>query len=499
MVQDVRTGAEYGAVDARLTGIDGTWVWTRSDSTGVLSGRDVSTGQTKTVQTSIPPYCGPGLQVAGRWALACGVVVDLLGVVPDRRPTAGASATWVLGDGYIASVVAGQAPELLVTDLNDSTTPNRSYGTVATESWRNNRRVIAESGAGDPRFAFVDDAEQVRVATVDWLKPAPPTTRTDKTAPTLTSATAGPRTSATQAIGFSYAFTDPNSDAEPASGVASYDVRYQQRTGLSGAYGDWKEQATTETRVTMTAAPTVDTCFQVRATDKAGNVSPWSASQCTQVDGTAPTLFHISAGDRVRTTSAVQLSFSYRDNMQTASYDVVYRTAAAGSSLGQWVFPAGWQKMRTTSVSLTVGGGTDTCFMVRARDAAGNLSAWSPSICTSLPLDDRSLSIVGSVTRATTAMGIYGTASRINKSGAGLYRTGQVGNRIAVLALTGPGQGAVDVYHAGYKLGRISLAAPSWSRKVFYLPATPYRSGTVSIVSVSPAYAWIDGFTALRY
>ncbi|MEV0286307.1 hypothetical protein AB0H36_19520 [Kribbella sp. NPDC050820] len=505
VLQDARTGEPVDAVvkDRSKTAIDGTWVWTGPDSTGILSGKDTSTGRTKTVQATVPQSCAPGagLQVAGRWATYCGVVVDLLGVVPDRTLTVGAGWSRVLGDGFVAALVisVGNPPELVVTDLNDPDLPHRSYGFVAAQAWRETRRIIAEAGAGDPRFAYIDNAEQVRVAKVDWLEPAPPTTRTDKTAPTLTSATAGPRTSPTQSISFSYAFADPTSETEPASGVASYDVRTQQRTGTSGAYGDWKQQATTDTRVTMTAKPGVDTCFQVRATDKLGNVSPWSASYCTQVDATTPTLFSISAGDRVRYTSAVTFRYSYRDNTELSTYDVVYRTAPAGRSLGQWVFPAGWQKMRATSVSMTVAGGSDTCFMVRARDAAGNLSAWSPSVCTSLPLDDRSLSIVGSVTRANTAMGIYGTASRLNKPGAGLYRTGQVGNRIAVVALSGPGQGAVDVWHAGRKLGRISLAATSWSRRTYYLPVTPYVSGTVSIVSASTAYAWIDGFTALRY
>ncbi|MEU4391267.1 hypothetical protein [Kribbella sp. NPDC023855] len=504
VLQDARTGERVDAVikGSFNTAIDGTWVWTGPDSTGTLAGKDTSTGRTKKVQATFPQQsCSSdqGLRVAGRWATYCGVVVDLLGVVPNRTPAVGRH--WVLGDGFIASLAfsPGIPPELLVTDLNDPQAPHRSYGYVSVEGWRDVRRIIAEAGAGDPRFAYIDQAEQVRVAKVDWLKPAPPTIRTDQTAPTLTSATAGPRTSPTQSISFGYAYTDPTSETEPASGVSSYDVRFQQRTGTSGTYGDWTEQATSEARVTITAKPGVDTCFQVRAKDKIGNVSPWSASYCTQVDATPPRLSLISAVDRVRYTSAVNFRFLYRDNTQLSTYDVVYRTAPAGRSLGQWVFPAGWQKMRTTSVSMTVAGGSDTCFMVRARDAAGNLSAWSSPVCTSLPLDDRSLSMVGSVTRATTKMGIYGTASRLNKPGAGLYRTGQVGNRIAVVALSGPGQGAVDIWHAGRKLGRISLAATSWSRRTYYLPVTPYASGTVSIVSASSAYAWIDGFTALRY
>lgn len=145
-----------------------------------------------------------------------------------------------------------------------------------------------------------------------------------------------------------------------------------------------------------------NTCFQVRATDQEGNLS--RAAQCTQVDGTKLALFGISAGDRGRYPSAFKFGFSYRDNTQLSTYDVVYRTAPAGRSLGQWVFPASWQKIRTASVSMTAVVGSDTCFMVRARDAAGNLSAWSTPVCTSLPLDDRALSVVGSVTRATTTI-----------------------------------------------------------------------------------------------
>jgi hypothetical protein len=65
--------------------------------------------------------------------------------------------------------------------------------------------------------------------------------------------------------------------------------------------------------------------------------------------------------------------------------------------------------------------------------------------------------------------------------------------------LTGPRQGVVEVWHAGHKLGRISLAATSWGRRTYYLPATSYLSGMLSVVSVSTAYSSIDAVTVLRY
>jgi hypothetical protein len=178
---------------------------------------------------------------------------------------------------------------------------------------------------------------------------------------------------------------------------------------------------------------------------------------------------------------------------------VAYRTAPAGQPLRSWVYPAGWQGIRSTNVSLTASAGSDTCFMVRARDAAGNTTAWSPSSCTSLPLDDRALTTVGSVTRSTSSLAYQGTTSRLNKPGAGVNRSGQAGKRVAVVALSGPGQGVVEVWHAGHKLGRVSLAATSWGRRTYYLAATSYLSGTLSVVSVSTAYSSIDAITVLRY
>ena len=66
------------------------------------------------------------------------------------------------------------------------------------------------------------------------------------------------------------------------------------------------------------------------------------------------------------------------------------------------------------------------------------------------------------------------------------------------MAIHGPGQGRVDIYHANIKVGTVNLAATTTSRVVTYLPVTPLRTGAVKIVSTSTAPATIDAIAFLR-
>jgi hypothetical protein len=163
------------------------------------------------------------------------------------------------------------------------------------------------------------------------------------------------------------------------------------------------------------------------------------------------------------------------------------------------VYPSGWQAIQSTTVSLTPAVGADTCFIARARDAAGNVSAWSPMACAVAPQDDRAFAATGSVSRMTYVGAYRTTLSRLSRSGAALSKDGETGNRIAVTVLAGPSQGAVDVSFAGHRIGRVSLAASTWSRKVYYLPVTPWYKGRVTVTSVSALPSSIDGIALLRY
>lgn len=68
----------------------------------------------------------------------------------------------------------------------------------------------------------------------------------------------------------------------PTSGVLNYDVRYRKAsyTGNFGAWTTWKS-ATTARSASFGLTAGYSYCFQVRARDKAGNVSGWTAARCT--------------------------------------------------------------------------------------------------------------------------------------------------------------------------------------------------------------------------
>lgn len=73
-------------------------------------------------------------------------------------------------------------------------------------------------------------------------------------------------------------------DDDP-EGVLSYEVRKREAAFTQSRYGDWstiiRETTDDTVRAPVRAGTTV--CFGVRATDEAGNVSPWTPKECTIV------------------------------------------------------------------------------------------------------------------------------------------------------------------------------------------------------------------------
>lgn len=474
---------------------------------GVLQGQDLTAGTTRTVTVATGCTVGPN-NVNGRWALLTGCaggnqVIDVTGPEPPRNLTVPADAQ--LGYGFVAQLATGQdangqpTKELLVTDLNDAGLGQRRYGPLLGQR---QPATFRADGSGRPKIVYADPTARPRVITLDWLA-ADPQQRPDQTPPVLTVASAGDRIRDFTTSTFNWTFKDPADDPhEPASGVLSYDIRIQQRPTPTSPYGAWREiagwQGIKVTEVSLTANPGIDTCWQVRSRDIALNLSAWSASYCSETDGTAPVHVSSRPGDRVVLTPAQTYSYSFTDNLDAVAYDVAYRGAAPGQPLGAWVYPAAWQTLQDTSVAWGANAGSDRCFQVRARDVIGNVSGWSPQTCSVYPQDDRALTSVGSVTRGSSAIAFLGTTSTLNAKGAALTKTGESGVRIALVTLNGPGQGSVDVFHAGVKIASVSLAAATQNRKVTYLPVTPYRTGEIRVVSTSTAPAAVDGIAFLR-
>ncbi|MEU4197304.1 hypothetical protein AB0E69_35770 [Kribbella sp. NPDC026611] len=466
-------------------------VW-KVTSPGHLDGKDLTTGVVKTVLVASACTVGPH-GVNGRWALlsGCNQVVDVQGPQAPRNLTVAADAQ--LGNGF---TVQASGSDLLVTDLNDVALGQRRYGPVRTAA-----PSFRADGGGAAKIVYADGADRPRVITLGWLA-ADPQQRPDTVAPKLTSASAGDRIRDNTSLSFEWAYEDPQDPNSPATGVNTYDLRIQQRPNRTSPYGAWNQvpawQGLKTNGASMTAAVGTDTCWQVRARDYAGNVSAWSASYCSEVDGTAPSLVTWRIGDRVALGAPVTVRWAYKDDTDIASYDVIYKVAAPGVALGNWIYPATWQNTRITSISWTPRLGWDECFMVRARDYLGNVSAWAPQICSVSPQDDRAFTTAGTATRSTSTLAFQGTTAILKANGAYLTKATEAAQRIAVVAIHGPGQGRVDVYHANIKIGTVNLSATTTSRVVTYLPTTPLRTGPVKVISTTTAPAAIDALAFLR-
>ncbi|TDD28478.1 hypothetical protein E1218_07285 [Kribbella turkmenica] len=490
-VYDVATNTKLADYAPPFAMSDST-VWKVTEP-GRLTGKDLATGTVKTILVASNCTVGPD-RVNGRWALlsGCNQVVDVRGPGAPRNLTVAADSQ--LGNGFTVQITPEQ--DVLVTDLNDHGLGQRRYGPVRGEP-----TSFRADGSGLAKIVYADPDSKPRVITLSWLT-ADPQQRPDTVAPVLTSASAGDRIRDNTSLSFEWAFTDPQDPNSPATGVATYDLRIQQRPNRTSPYGAWNQvpvwQGLKGTAASTTAPIGTDTCWQVRARDYAGNLSAWSTSYCSEVDGTAPKLVTLRIGDRVAVTAPVTFRWAYTEDTEVASYDVVYKVAAPGAALGKWMYPPAWQNTRIRSITWTPRLGWDECFLVRARDYLGNLSAWSPQICAVAPQDDRALTSAGSVTRSTSSLAFQGTTSILKANGAYLTKTTEAGARIALVAIHGPGQGRVDIYHANLKIGTVSLAAGTTSRKVTYLPITPFRTGAVKIVSTSTAPAIVDGIAFLR-
>ncbi|WP_404386512.1 hypothetical protein LL946_08040 [Knoellia locipacati] len=335
-----------------------------------------------------------------------------------------------------------------------------------TSDWEATLWTAAADGSG---------AEQLSSSTLGWIDLK--WSVGDRLAPT-TSVTVGSHTSrnATLAIGA----------ADGDDFVGS--LRRQCRVDA----GAWTACGPT-VALTGLAAGTHTVSAQV--TDASGKQSA-VVTKSWVVDAAAPTAT-LNAPALVQTATPMTLSWVAADSGGSglANYDVRTRTAAPSSGFGAYQYPTSWQKLTVRTLPLTLSKGYQYCFSVRARDRAGNLGGWSAERCTSMPLDDGNLSASTGWTRGKHTNYLFSTYSTTVRSGAQLTRTGVSARRLALVATTCPTCGTVDVYHAGVKVGRVSLYSSTTKvRQVIWLPLqTRTRYGTVAVRSVSTKRIYVDG------
>jgi hypothetical protein len=232
-----------------------------------------------------------------------------------------------------------------------------------------------------------------------------------------------------------------------------------------------------------------------RVIDPVGHVSAQRAWTWL-VDASAPTAtLQAPSATQLAATLRLQWASSDTGGAGVASHDVRVRKAPLGGGFGSYTYPSSLQKVASTSATVSIAQGSQYCFSVRARDKAGNVGAWSAQRCTAVALDDTKLAASSGWVRARSSAYAFGTYTTIARTGATLSRASVQGKRISVIATTCPTCGALDVYHAGRKLGRISLySTTTRTRQERYLPTqTVTRTGTVTLKTVSGKRVHVDG------
>ncbi len=504
-VQDAQSGEVVDLLpEADTFALDHRWVWSLTPD-GVLTGHDATGAEPEDVRlsTGLATSGERLLDVRGRFALVSSgyysYVVDTHEVVPTWQVPSGRVQ---LGDGFVAGVDAqSSGVTLQVFDLTADHTEH-DYPALLGRSSANDISFSAD-GADLARVAYVDAYGQPRRADLGWLGTAP-ATAPDTVAPVLTSPPTQPTivlSSVAKAFTWSWSYVDAGRRWSPASGLASYDVRWRPESGSSAPASAWTEpsawQGITQGTVSRTLAPGTGGCVSARAHDVAGNVSDWSGPVCTFVDGAAPVPGPMAKAPRVarRLGATVTLPFHATDDDAVASYDVGYRVARRGqASFGSW----GAAGSSTSPFTTAPWPGSDWCVRFRGHDLGGRVGAWSAPHCQSVPLRADAFSSHGASQLVFSRRALGGMYLRLHHRGATATLKNQAGRAVALCVLRGPGQGVADVYFGKRRLARVRLGAATVRRAVVRLRLPARAVGSVRVVEVGSKPVRIDGLAMLR-
>ena len=398
--------------------------------------------------------------------------------------TKGAAAVAVSRTGRLAYALTGWggSGEIRIMSLSGGTSALVGVHPGATDlSWDPTGAWLAVTGApyGETPTTQLFDLRGARPAlvrslpggsSVSWLVP-------------LSAAPAGSVTGAawtTSAASLAIGATDP----DDAPGGLRRECRLDAGA-WSSCTATWKLTGLTAGQHTVAA----------RVTDPSGQVSA-VAQRTWSVDTQTPTVA-LGALPSALTSTTLKLAWTAKDSGGSglSAIEVRYRSAPVNGKFGALSYPTSWRALKGTSLTTTLTAGRHYCFSVRARDTAGNTGAWSGERCTSVTLDDRSLTASSGWTRGVSSAHAYGTYSRAAASGRSLTRTSVQARRVSIVATTCPTCGAVDVYHAGTRLGRVSLYSATTSyRQVRSLPLQSVtRTGSVVVRTTSSKTVVLDG------
>ncbi|TCM46873.1 WD40 repeat protein [Kribbella sp. VKM Ac-2568] len=196
--------------------------------------------------------------------------------------------------------------------------------------------------------------------------------------------------------------------------------------------------------------------------------------------------------------ATARVTYSGTDNSGIGSYDVRWRIASTAANFGAYATI----KSGTTASSVAIGvaAGYEYCVSVRARDIAGNLSAWTADKCFSRPSDDRRMGAAKGWVRAAHPAYYLGTAT-VTKAKSISVSQGVQAKRLFLIATKCVTCGSLNVYYNGKYVGVVNLyKATTEYQAVVPLPVpATFLTGSVLLTTrVTGKIYQIDGLAVRR-
>jgi hypothetical protein len=188
------------------------------------------------------------------------------------------------------------------------------------------------------------------------------------------------------------------------------------------------------------------------------------------------------------------VSWSATDRLSPVTTGTVrVRSAAWNGGFGGYTYPL--QNSATKAFSFAGAPGHTYCFSTQAKDSVGNLSTWSGERCTTVPLDDRSLTRVKGFKKATGSANYLGTFVKAKKKGSVLTLGNVKASRIALVAGLVAKGGKVKVTFAGQNLGTFSLKGSGSKHVIAVKSFGSVKTGklVIKVVSRTGKVVRIDG------
>ncbi|WP_310963012.1 fibronectin type III domain-containing protein [Nocardioides terrisoli] len=217
-------------------------------------------------------------------------------------------------------------------------------------------------------------------------------------------------------------------------------------------------------------------------------------------DTTAPQVT-LHAPPAVTLAGSVPLSWNGSDaGSGVASYQLRQHSATPTGGFGAWTIPSAWRHLTATSVTAAgLTRGREYCYSVRATDASGNTSSWTPPRCVIRALDDRALVRSAHWKHPSNAHWWNHTATTSKTRHASLTLAHAQVSRLGVLVSRCPTCGKLGVYVGTHQIGVVNLKGPRANQRIVMLPRFALRSGTVKlIVLTSRKSVIVDGLFAAR-